>query len=223
MSDEEIEESNSALKEFRRTNLELFQLILLYDDKLRKTPDIIIEPRQYVELGISGFLEKVLIDLMVIRLYRLYEIHPILGKVLNERAEEIRNLLKILSDVWNQIKSYRKKIKLWRNNRVAHSNDQAKKYVPIHIIDEDYKNTIKDILLCSRLAFWYYYVIYCNAKDLFDVADSIYETRYGKSDYIYSHQMWRDIDKDEETVISEINEKLQKGGFMTVPKPKFQT
>ncbi len=221
MENEKIEESYSVLQEFKRTGSELFQLILLMDDKLKKTPEIIIEPQLYPDLNLSGFLEESLVDLMVIRLSRLYKIQPLLGKTLVETGDEYRDLLEILSEVWNQIEGKKEKIELWRNSRVAHSEKQARDYKPIHIIDKDFKNTTEDIVLCSRLASWYHQVIYNNATDLFDNAQSIYERRYGKTDYVYFHEMWRNVENNEKKLIGEINERLKKSGFITIPPPDF--
>lgn len=220
---ENEEHTNSTLQEFTRTSMELFQLILLYDDKIKTTSDIIIESDLYPELDRTGFLEEALVDLMVIRLSRLYKIHDTIGKVLNEEGEQYAHLFSILSSVWSLIKSNKEKIELWRNARVAHSEDQSKKYVPIHILDKDHENTIKNILLSSRLAVWYYNVIRNNVRYLFDVANSVYSVRYGDSENIYPHKMWKMVEIEEEKIIEENNNKLTKNGFITVPKPKFET
>ena len=216
------EQINSAIQEFARTSLELFQLILLYDDKMRNTLDIIIEPNPLPELDRSGFLEEALIDLMVIRLSRLYKIHDIVGKVLHDEGEQYDNLFNILSGIWNLIKNNKEKIELWRNARVVHSEEQSKQYTPIHVLDKDHENTIKNILLSSRLAVWYYEVISNNAKYLFDIANSSFKIRYGDPNVIYPHETWRMVETEEEKIISEFNVRLMKSGFITVSKPKLE-
>jgi hypothetical protein len=104
-------------------------------------------------------LKDNLFDLLVLRLYQLFEIHSILGKTLNQYNKK---LIPILKQQWQVIENEKKIIIKWRDELVAHSGKRAKDFQLYVELDPNYFTNIEKILKMSRLAVIYIWSLHAN-------------------------------------------------------------
>jgi len=97
-------------------------------------------------------LKDILYDLIVLRLYQLFEIHSLLGRFLKHYNKK---LILTLKPQWKIIDAEKKIITKWRNELIAHSGSRAKDFQLYNEVDSDYFINIEKILKTSRFAVIY--------------------------------------------------------------------
>jgi len=101
--------------------------------------------------------KDILFEGIVIKLYKLFEVHSILGKCIIELGKQ--QTLSLLKPFWKLIISHEKMISNWRNEIVAHSSQRAKDFKLYNEIDSNYFTNIQIILKVSRYAVIYLWAL----------------------------------------------------------------
>lgn len=164
------------------------------------------------------------LDYILLNLDQLLEIHDSqLGKVLKEIG--FTELLVCLKNLWNPINDLREKIRLWRNNYVAHGTYQSANFRTLREIDPDYENTIKKTFFASRLASIYIATIFSNLRSDYKLAISLQRMQMSSKggEWVWENpnQYWKEMQDKEYELTKEIDEILLKHGFTGTSKPDF--
>jgi len=156
-------------------------------------------------------LKDVIFDGLVLRLYKLFEIHSQLGKCLAEQNK--LELITNLKEQWKEITSSQKTINDWRNNIVAHSGDRAKDFQLYHEFDPNYFETIKTILKTSRHAVIYLWAIHGNLYEEYEQAWKIKDKKMLNLRYYNITELLTELMKSEKDFFEETNQILKKNNL----------
>jgi len=152
----------------------------------------------------------IFLQLLIINLYKLIEIHPTLIKNLKKMDEE--KLEKSLQDFWQPIQKQEKRIRDWRNNIVAHAKDSAKKMTTFSKIDENFQSFPKEIHLLATCAILYISGISRNVPEFSNAIAALQrQMKYPKNAYLVSE--WYEIQNEIGTLIENVKKTLKKNGY----------
>jgi len=112
----------------------------------------------------------ILLEHLIINLYKLIEIHPTLVKNLKKMDEDL--LEKSLQDFWQPIQNQEKRIKNWRNKIIAHAEYSAKKMVTYPKVDENFESFPEKIHLLSNYGILYISGISLNIPEFKNAIES---------------------------------------------------
>ena len=220
----------SCLLEFKRTGAELAILNMVMNKRIDGVPQYQIHIRNHNGEMVNipdnfedEFYITILLESMVIRLQRLYEIHPTLGNVIVDTMKGCPNILKGLKNLWLQIEDAKDKVESWRNDFLVHSDRRALNFKPHFIIDTEYLETFRKITLASRLAALYYTTIEKFIPYLFKAADIWKEIEYGREDLWYVKEWWNQLKVKEKELIDATNNDLKiHRSSVRIDYPKFE-
>ena len=158
-------------------------------------------------------LKDIIFESIVLKLYKLFEIHSLLGKCLTEQNK--LHILKALQEQWKKISSQQKIIHDWRDGIVAHSRERAKDFLLYNELDPNYFDTIKTILKISRCAVIYLWAIRANLYDDYEKAWKMKDEKMSNLKRYDITQLLSELINSENHFFEETNDILKKNNLKT--------
>ena len=159
------------------------------------------------EFGKHDRLKDMLFENIVIKLYKLFEVHSIIGKSMVILGKQ--KIMSLLKPFWKKILSHESMITQWRNEIVAHSGKRAKDFKLFTEVDPDYFNNIQIILKVSRYAVIYLWALRGNLLSEYDNAYEKKDKKMENFEWINTEDLLVNLIYDEKKFFNEINKTLE--------------
>lgn len=189
----------------------------------KKLPTLVITgTEKYTGLEENQALLDILFDHIIIQLYQFLEIEPFIQRV-EAKTYPHHELTKSLKEIVKPIRKMEGKIRLWRNNIVTHSKQQVFNFVPFHILDPDYMETLRNINLLSRLAVCYLIGLFVNIPDYTLAMVEKHNLGRGVEADTGFKEWWFNMKKTEKEIVDKANNELKKSGFEIIKRPSYKS
>lgn len=193
------------------------------EDIVSKLPKFIVEgTEQHTGIEQNLAMLDILFDHIILQLDQLLEIEPFI-QLAEVKTYPSHELTKSLKKIIEPIQIMEKKIRIFRNNLVAHVKDQVFDFKPMQKLDPDYNNTLRQINLLSRLAVCYILGLFANLPDY---ALAMIEKENLSNDIeadVEFIEWWAKMKEEEKGIIERTNEVLRKNGFQIIKLPNYST
>lgn len=208
--------TESTSIELNRMLVSLIETHSHFEDCIHNVPRFVIDGYELPLTKKIDSLITILINNMILELYKFSEIHGKLHFV-EETTFQNSELLKSLKNLKKLILSEEPKITKWRNEIVAHSRGQGMSYEPIYFKDPDYVNSIKKFIFQSRMLIHYILIFFHELPSESTNTSQTVQAMNQKIDEIHLKEWWPELLKKEKEILANTNEELRKNGFSKLP------
>ena len=174
------------------------------------TYDMATSPDE-TQYKIADRKKDMFLEQTIIKLYKLFEVHPILGKCIVDLGKQ--QMLTLLKPHWKKILKHKKMIITWRDQIVAHSGDRAKDFKLFTEIDPAYFENIPIILLVSRYSVIYLWALRVNLLQEFEDAWKKKDVKMEGYKWINTEDLLTNLIHGEKDFFKKVNKTLKENNL----------